>query len=327
MKKILRILLLGLLIFGAWLGYSLFSPLPPGAQKFVVLKPGSSTRTIAADLEREGVLRSANAFLIVHLLRGKRTLKAGEYSFDQPADAFQVYDRLARGDVYFRIVIIPEGFNVFDVASALDSANLCKREDFLHMAQNDTAIISDLDPQARSLEGYLFPDTYHFSRSQSPHEMAATMVKRFRQEANAIGLTHDIHRTVTLASIVEKETALASERPLIAGVFENRLAKHIGLATDPSVIYAALLAGRYRGTIHQSDLTFVSPYNTYRNVGLPPGPIANPGRASLLAALHPVSSDFLYFVADNKGGHNFARTIAEHNRNVVAYRRGGTSTK
>jgi UPF0755 protein len=127
-----------------------------------------------------------------------------------------------------------------------------------------------------------------------------------------------------MASIIEKETAVKSERPLVAGVFENRMSKHIGLATDPSVIYAALLAGRYNGVIHQSDLAYNSPYNTYKYVGLPPGPIANPGRESLLAAMNPQKTDFLYFVANNQGGHNFARTLDEHNRNVANYRRGIT---
>jgi UPF0755 protein len=147
------------------------------------------------------------------------------------------------------------------------------------------------------------------------------MIKRFRQEAHVLGLSDDVHRVVTMASIVEKETAVPDERPLIAGVFYNRLTQRMALDTDPSVIYAALLANRYRGTIYESDLKFSSPYNTYRNAGLPPGPIANPGKDSLLAAMHPAKTDYLYFVSDNQGHHRFARTLEEHQQNVAQYRR------
>src|SRR6185312_6166935 len=157
----------------------------------------------------------------------------------------------------------------------------------LNYVRTDVSLVADLDPEARTLEGYLFPDTYNFSVSQTPRDIAAIMVKRFRQEAAKIGLTDNIHQTVTLASIVEKETRLDSERPLVAGVFENRLAQHIGLATDPSVIYASLLRGKFDGTIRQSDLQLESPYNTYKYAGLPPGPIANPGVTALQAAMHP----------------------------------------
>jgi UPF0755 protein len=211
---------------------------------------------------------------------------------------------------------------MFDIAQALENAHICKASDFLAVTRSEVSLIHDLDPQAPSLEGYLFPDTYRFGRTQTPHDIAAEMVKRFRREATAIGLTRDFHRVVTMASIIEKETALKDERAIVAGVFENRLKLRMGLATDPSVIYAALLAGRYNGVIHQSDLAFNSPYNTYKYSGLPPGPIANPGRDSLLAAINPQKNDFLYFVANNRGGHNFARTLDEHNRNVVVYRRG-----
>jgi len=184
-------------------------------------------------------------------------------------------------------------------------------------------MIRDLDPAAPSLEGYLFPDTYQFTRTQSLRDIAAAMTRRFRQEAKAIGLTSDLHRVVTLASIVEKETAVAEERPLVAGVYSNRMARRMGLDADPSVMYAALLAGRYTGVIHLSDLQYDSPYNTYKYAGLPPGPIANPGRTALEAAMHPAGTDYLYFVrGDDQGHHRFARTLEEHSRNVAAYRRG-----
>jgi UPF0755 protein len=320
-RKFLGFALVLILLAILWLGNALFNPYGPSQQKFVALRPGSSTRAVARTLQQEGIIRNYYAFLLLSLFEGRRSLKAGEYAFEHPANAFEIYDRLVRGDVYVRVVPIPEGYNMFDIAQALDAAHICSKQDFLAVAK-DPSLVRDLDPQAPSLEGYLFPDTYRLGRTENPREIALEMVKRFRKEAAAIGLTHDLHRVVTMASIVEKETAVKSERPLVAGVFENRMTKRIGLATDPSVIYAALLAGRYNGVIHQSDLEFNSPYNTYRYGGLPPGPIANPGRESLLAAMHPQRTDFLYFVANNQGGHNFAKTLDEHNRNVAVYRRG-----
>src|ERR1035441_7277345 len=217
----------------------------------------------------------------------------------------------------------PEGYNMFDIAAAVEQAGLGTAADFLTAAKGDVFLLREVDPNAQSLEGYLFPDTYQFTRIDSAHDMAAVMVHRFRQEAQKIGLlgNADTHRVVTMASIVEKETAVPEERSLVAGVYYNRLARNMALGADPSVIYAALIAGRYRGTIYESDLQSDSRYNTYKYPGLPPGPIANPGVASLQAALHPAQSDFLYFVSDNNGHHRFARTMQEHARNVVAYRR------
>lgn len=322
MRKLLAWLVLLAVAVFAWLAFSLFVAPGPASQHLIELKPGTSTRKIAAQLERAGAIRSANAFLLYHYTLGRRTLKAGEYEFSRPADTLTVYNRIARGDVASHGVVIPEGFNMFDVANALDQAGVCKREDFLKYVRTDVSLISDLAPEARTLEGYLFPDTYNFNHAETPHNIAAIMVKRFRQEAAKIGLTDNVQRTVTLASIVEKETNVPSERPVVAGVFENRLAHHIGLATDPSVIYASLLRDKFDGTIRQSDLQLDSPYNTYKYAGLPPGPISNPGVTALQGAMHPTQTDFLYFVANNAGGHTFARTIEEHNHNVAEYRKG-----
>ncbi len=310
------------MVLGAalWLGYGLLLPAGPTAEKFVLLRPGASARGIAHKLQDEGILRSAPAFLLLHAVK-RRSLKAGEYRFDHPADAFETYDRLARGDIFVRTVVVPEGYNIFEIANAVELAGLGSKQDFLKVAR-DPALIRDLDPEAPSLEGYLFPDTYEFTRTQSMRDIAAAMTRRFRQEAKSIGLTGDLHRVVTMASIVEKETAAPEERPLVAGVYFNRIARHMALDADPSVVYAALLAGRYTGVIHVSDLEFDSPYNTYKYPGQPPGPIASPGRTALLAALHPPATDFLYFVSDNQGHHRFARTLDEHSRNVASYRRG-----
>ena len=343
MRQIVWLLIIGILAGAGWLAWALSAPVTPAGQTFVVLHPGYSTRRIASELKSAGVIRSEEAFILWHYLHRRRSLKAGEYLFEKPASTKDVHRRLAHGDVYFHTVVIPEGFTMFDVAHAVEAAGLGPATDFLKVAQSDTALIADLAPGAHSLEGYLFPDTYEFSRMQTMEDMAAAMVKQFRQVAHQIGLVPPadstqpqeapgsaalrelppggIQRTVVLASIIEKETSVPEERPLVASVYSNRLAKRIALDADPSIIYAELLAGTYQGALHHADMHFNSPYNTYRNAGLPPGPIGNPGRSSLEAAMHPAQSDYYYFVADAAGHHRFAHTIEEHNKNVAAYRR------
>ncbi len=312
-----------------WFYWAALEPVDPGGTKFVLLHPGWSTRHIAAALQQDGIIRNANAFLIVHYAMGKGSLKAGEYKFDVPATAPQVRERLLRGDVFARMVTVPEGYNLYDIAAVVEQAGLGTAAEFVAVAKTDVSLLRDIDPQAQSLEGYLFPDTYQFTRIDTDHDIAAAMVHRFRQAAQKIGLLGrpDIHLIVTMASIVEKETAVPGERPLVASVYYNRLDRNMALGADPTVIYGALLAGRYRGTIYQSDLQFDSPYNTYKNLGLPPGPIANPGVASLEAAMHPAQSEFLYFVSDNNGHHRFSRTLEEHARNVTAYRKGAAASR
>ena len=323
MRTFLKLIALALLGFALWFAWAAWLPVDPGETKFVILRPGWSTRHIAQTLQREGIIRSAPAFLMVHYAKGQGSLKAGEYKFEAPANALEVRDRVLRGDVFARTVVVPEGYNLYDIAGVVEQAGLGSAADFVAAANDNLQLVRDIDPQAKSLEGYLFPDTYQFTRIDTGHEIAAAMVHRFRQEAQKIGLLGrpDIHRIVTMASIVEKETAVPDERPLVASVYFNRLDKNMLLGADPTVIYAALLAGRYRGTIYQSDLQFDSPYNTYKFPGLPPGPIANPGVASLQASMHPAQSDFLYFVSDNNGHHRFSRSAAEHDKNVAAYRK------
>jgi len=320
-KFLFRVVLIAVIAGAALLAYALLLPAGPDQEKLVQLRAGSSAHRIAADLHKAGVIRSEYAFLLWHYSHGRKPLKAGEYSFDHPAKLREVYDRIARGDIYVHLLVVPEGFNMFDIAGAVEEAGLGKRDEFLKVARQDVSLIRDLDPQAQSLEGYLFPDTYRLTRTQSLHDVAATMVRRFRQAAHEAGLSQNVHDVVTMASIVEKETGVDVERPEVASVFYNRMNRHMVLATDPTVIYAALLNNRYRGTIYRSDLQFDSPYNTYKNAGLPPGPICNPGKASLQAAMHPAQTDYLFFVSDNQGHHNFSRTPEEHARNVAAYRR------
>ena len=320
-KFFFRLFVIAAVVAAALLAYGLLLPAGPSQQKLVQLRPGSSARRIAADLKKAGIIHSQYAFLFWHYTHGHKSLKAGEYSFDHPARLREIYDRVAHGDIYVHLVVIPEGYNIYDIAQAIEDGGLGRRNDFLKIARTDVSLIRDLDPQAPSLEGYLFPDTYRFTRTQSMHDMAAAMVHRFRQAAHELGLNQDFHSVVTMASIVEKETAVDAERPAVASVFYNRLKRRMTLSTDPTVIYAALLNDRYRGSIYQSDLKYDSPYNTYRNAGLPPGPISNPGKASLQAAMHPASTEYLYFVSDNQGHHKFSSTPEEHARNVAAYRR------
>ncbi|MGA9544400.1 MAG: endolytic transglycosylase MltG [Candidatus Sulfotelmatobacter sp.] len=351
MRKFLGLIFVAVLALAGWFAWALLTPVGPPGKTFVMLRPGYSTHRIAAELKSAGVIRSEKAFILWHYFHRHRTLKAGEYLFENPANIIDLQKRLRRGDVYFHTVVVPEGFTMFDIARAIEAAGLGPADDFLKVAQSDTALIADLAPNAPSLEGYLFPDTYEFSRMQTMQEMAATMVRQFRQVARQIGLIEapegiapsanspnvevqtgagfrdpspaptEIERIVIMASIVEKETAVAEERPLVASVYYNRLEKKIALDADPSIIYAELLAGTYTGALHHDDMRFDSPYNTYRHTGLPPGPIGNPGKSALEAAMHPAQSDYYYFVADATGHHRFARTMEEHNKNVDAYRR------
>jgi UPF0755 protein len=288
----------------------------------VQLTPGSSTATIGQQLEAAGIVRSRFAFDLLRLWK-RGTLRAGEYRFDHPAPATEVMARIARGDVFTKTVVIPEGASIFEIAARLEQAGFGARQGFLDVAVKQVELVADLDPKAKSLEGYLFPDTYRFQRKASPAQIAAAMVRRFRAAAGQLGLKRNFHGVVTMASLVERETAVDQERPLVASVFENRLAKGMALMTDPAVIYGLELEGRWRGTIYQSDLSHDTPYNTYLHAGLPPGPVANPGIRSLRAAMEPAKTDYLYFVAagaNPQGRSVFARTLDEQQHNVAGYR-------
>jgi UPF0755 protein len=325
LRKFVILVLLAALGAGGWLAWALLTPVTPEGQKFVLLRPGYSTRRIAAELEAAGVIRSRLGFVLWHRIHRKQSLKAGEYLFDKTARTLDIHDRLLRGDIYVHTVVIPEGFTMFDIAQAVQDAGLGPSQEFLAVAKSNTELISDLAPDAKSLEGYLFPNTYEFTRTQSMKEIAAAMVRQFRQVAEQIGLTAsgqgtDGQKTVTMASIIEKETAVPEERSVVASVYYNRLARNVALQADPSVIYAELLNGNYAGALHHSDMQFQSAYNTYTHPGLPPGPIGNPGRSSLEAALHPAQTDYFYFVSDGNGHHRFSRSLEEHNQNVAKLR-------
>jgi UPF0755 protein len=325
--KFLGTLLLLLLIGAAAAAFVVYVPYGPSVENFVDIAPGTGTQAIAAQLQSSGIIRNQyafDAFRLVKSVKGSAgSLKAGEYRFDRPTTVPEVYARMVRGDVYTRTLTVPEGYNLFDIAQGVQSAGLGTSTAFLAAARQHTELIASFTSPGQhpdSLEGYLFPDTYHFSRHTTPLQMLTAMVRRFRQTTTQLGLTGDIARTVTMASLIEKEVSQDAERPLVAGVFVNRLAKQIPLATDPTVIYAALLEGRWRGTIYASDLQSPSPYNTYRHAGLPPGPICNPGLAALRAAIAPAQTDFLYFVSDAAGHSRFSASLKEHNEQVQAYR-------
>jgi UPF0755 protein len=304
-------------------GWLVFTPYGPDTETLVDIVPGSSATRIGHQLEEAGLVRSRYGFDLVRwFLHG--TLHAGTYRFDHPAPVAEVYARIARGDVYTKALKIPEGANIFDIAARVEEAGLGTRQEFLDAVTTQTGLVADLDPGAKSLEGYLFPDTYRFSPHVTATQMVAAMVKRFRVAAAQLGLSENVHRVVTIASLVERETAVDADRPLVASVVENRLAINMPLGIDPTVIYGLELARSWRGTIYESDLKRDTPYNTYLHAGLTPGPVCNPGLPSLRAAIDTPKTDYLYFVAegtDAQGHSLFSATLDEHNRNVANYRK------
>ena len=332
----LLVVLLLLAIAGAatWLWFGLESPYQGFAAQgvFIDLPHGASSRAVARLLQQNGVIRSAFAFEMYARRHSKRRLQAGEYFFDHAISAHDVFWQIADGHVYEQPFTVREGETIFDIAHDLETEKLMTAGEFLSAAQNPE-LIRDIAPRAKTLEGFLFPATYFLPRHPTPTDVTAEMVHKFKEEWQRIappeskrdttGLEHGrpLASVVTLASLVERETPKPEERPLVAGAFENRLRKNIPLQCDPTVIYAMQDAGQYNGTLTGADLHFPSPYNTYAHPGLPPGPIGNPGEASLRAALDPAKTDYLYFVANTQGGHFFAATLAEHNRNVTRYRR------
>jgi UPF0755 protein len=331
MKKTLA-WLVGLLLLGvgvaAVAGYSVWTRIHEpfkgyeGSEQFVTIPSGAGageirTRLLDARLVRdEFTLRAA-----LRWTGSGRALKAGEYRFDREMSAVEVIDKLTAGDIYTRRITFPEGLTIAEMARLFESREFGKASDFLE-ASKKASLIRDLDPQAPDLEGYLFPDTYALPRGASADRLIAAMVDRFkatytqelRDKARDQGLT--TRQVLSLASLVEKETAKDEERPLVSAVYRNRLRIGMGMQADPTVVYALQKAGRYDGNIRREDLSFDSPYNTYKYGGLPPGPIAAPGRAALEATLNPAAVDYLYFVSRNDGSHVFATTLDQHNANV-----------
>jgi UPF0755 protein len=335
-KYLSRVFLLGLLAAGAaagWLRYGITKPYQGFAAEgvFVDVPHGASRRFVAHLLERNGVVRSALAFEIYARRHPKRTLQAGEYFFDRAATGRDVFWKLANGQVYEAAFTVREGETMFDIARELEVGKFMPAGDFLYAA-GDPALIRDFAPEAQTLEGFLFPATYELPRHPAASELTAGMVHKFKEEWRRIVLDPAgrqrnegdyrlVSRVVTLASLVERETPKRDERPLVASVFENRMRRGMRMQCDPTVIYAMERLGQYKGGLTGKDLSFDSLYNTYEHAGLPPGPIGNPGEASLHAAMEPAKTNYLYFVANTQGGHFFSATLAEHNKNVMKYRR------
>ncbi|HET9480491.1 MAG TPA: endolytic transglycosylase MltG [Candidatus Polarisedimenticolia bacterium] len=293
----------------------------------VVIEQGDTARAAARRLQQAGVIRSATVFRLLMRLRGADArIHAGEYEFSGRLSPSQVLDRLVRGDVIKHRLTIPEGLRLDEIASTVASAGFSSREEIL-AATRDPSPIADLDPRAADLEGYLFPDTYFFARGVSAERIVHEMISRFRKEmtqekldrGEALGL--NVRQVVTLASLVEEEARLDEERTRISAVFHNRLKSRMLLQCDPTVVYALIREGRYRGDIYRSDLAFRSPYNTYVHAGLPPGPICSPGARSIDAALNPAQTRDLFFVVSGSGRHEFSTNIDDHEQAVRRYRR------
>ena len=296
-----------------------------GAEQLVEIPPGTSVAGIGARLVAAGVVSDPYLFRLALWQSGKGArLKAGTYRFADAAPVTLVIERLARGDVFLRKLTIREGLTIADMARVFEERGFGAADDFVRAAQ-DATLIADLDPEARDLEGYLFPETYPLPYGATATMLVRAMVERFktvctpalREQAAAQGLT--VRHLVSLAAIVEKEAAAADERPVVAAVYRNRLRIRMPMQADPTLIYALQRRGHYDGNIRKGDLSVDSPYNTYRYPGLPPGPIAAPGEAALRAAANPAQVPFLYFVSRNDGTHVFSETLAEHNRNVQRF--------
>ena len=330
MKKFILFLCVVLVVCagaGWWLYTSVDRPFKgyDSPEQFVEIPQGSGSAAIAKRLADAGVVQDVNGFRLALWITGSgRRLQAGEYRFDRPMSPRQVADKIARGDVYVQPITFREGLTIRQRAALYESKGFGEAKAFIAAASRG-GLVAEIDPAARDLEGYLFPDTYSMPRKSTAEQLIARMVAGFRKaltpdivdRAAARGLS--VRQLVTLASIVEKETGAADERPLVSAVYANRLRLGMGLQCDPTVIYALERAGRFDGNLRREDLQFDSPYNTYRYAGLPPGPIASPGRASLEAAASPAAVPYVYFVSKNDGTHAFAETLDEHNRNVQKY--------
>jgi UPF0755 protein len=326
----LSVLLLLLLIAagcGTWAWWTLTNPYKgyEGPAQRVLIAPGTGTGRILQILQRDGVIADARLARVYLIYKGEPKIQAGEYEFRGDLTLAQALGKMVRGQTVGRTLTLIEGLTLEEIADQLARQGFGRRESFLDLMRSPR-LIADLDPDAPDLEGYLFPETYSFAVGASEREIVETLVKTFRKRFERdvrprIAPGRTVRQVVTLASIVEKEAKVPEERPLIAAVYRNRLDRRIGLAADPTVIYALKRVGRWNGNIRREDLQMDSPYNTYRYAGLPPGPICSPGLASLAAAAAPADVPYLYFVSRNDGTHVFAQTLAEHNRNVEIWQR------
>lgn len=329
MSALILLVIIGSAGFGIWLWRELQTPYyhSTGKETFVEIPRGANSKEIAGLLVDAGILHSKFPFMVyIRFADLSRTIQAGEYRFDQAAPPVQIAQRLARGDVYYIPITVPEGLTAQETIDLLlknGLGNPVEMERVLHHVD----WIRDLAPNARNLEGYLFPETYRFSRNADSDTIIKTMVLQFRSKLTEALKQYplrpgwDVSRIVTLASMIEKEVQKPEEAPLVASALTNRLEKRMPLACDATIIYAMKLAGIYEGRLGKADLKMPSPYNTYLHLDLPPGPIANPGMNSLRAALNPAKTDYLYYVSRNDGTHQFSRDYRSHVNAVDRYQK------
>lgn len=322
------VLVAGVTGVAVWLGWKEIREPYKGyseAEQFVTIRQGASSPEIGRQLAAAHIVRDPRLFRVALWWTGRgRSLKAGEYRFDRALTPLEIVDALVRGDVYTVRLTFPEGLNLAEMAKLYESHGFGSMSEFVEAARSVERIHS-LDNNASDLEGYLFPETYSLPRKIPAARLVGLMVDRFRAvydeqmraRAAEQGLT--TRQVVTLASLVEKETGQAEERPMVAAVYRNRMKIGMPMQADPTIVYALEKAHRYDGNIRREDLALDSPYNTYKYAGLPPGPIASPGKASLEAVLMPADVPYLYFVSRNDGSHVFATTLAEHDRNVQKF--------
>ena len=304
-----------------WLNQPMGGPIQ---SHLVDIPPGTPFTQVSNTLHQNHLIDQEWFFTLLGRIQGvDRKIIPGEYELHAGMRPTEMLKKFVKGEIYHYALTIPEGYTVIQIADILNQKNLARKGDILRLAR-DQSFIRSLNLQVSTLEGYLFPDTYQFSRYTPPESIIRTFVNRFhevvtptlQERATTMGMT--LQEVLTLASLVEKETGLAAERPLVSGVFHNRLQRGIPLQSDPTVIYAL---EDFDGNIRKADLSVNSPYNTYKVRGLPPGPIANPGLAAIHAALYPTQTDFVYFVARNDGSHQFSVTLADHNKAVDKYQR------
>jgi len=319
------IALLALLV---WLAVSLYRPhaFTPG-ETFVEVEKGMGAGAVARFLEQRGIIGSRHSFILSYrLFYHPRKIRAGEYALTSPLRAKEVLDILVKGKVYLHPMTVPEGLTAGEIAPLI-APFLDDGQDGFTAAFRDVGIIGPIDLEADNLEGYLFPETYSFPKGISSTDAVGTMVDQFRATfsgawtARTESLRMSIRQVVTLASLIEKESSVVEEKKLVSAVFHNRLRIGMKLDCDPTIIYALKLKGLFNGNLTRKDMSLDSPYNTYRYPGLPPGPICNPGRAALEAALYPSEGAYLYFVSRNDGSHYFSRTFAEHQNAVRRFQK------
>ncbi len=312
-----------LLLIAAW-GYQTFQPVNKvGKNQYFVVREGATLKQVALDLKKTGIIRSAPLFRLAGRLKDyDNRIKTGEYQLNSDMPPLVILEILEKGQIFTHSVTIPEGFNLEQIAELLNEKGLVNKKAFMEQAKDET-LAKRLGFSGGTLEGYLYPDTYRFRRDETPERVIGVMVKRFRNIVSPLdpqikdsGMT--LKQVITLASIVEKETGCPEERPMIARVFLNRLKKNMRLDSDPTVIYGIK---DFNGNLTKKDLKTKTPYNTYVIKGLPPGPIANPGLASIQAVLNPAESNYYYFVSKNNGAHYFSETLNEHNRAVRRFQK------